>query len=76
MLIRSFGKCTDEVKCELFKTYCCNLYASSLWCNFSKSVYKQISVAYNDIFRLLMKIRRGDSISQHFVNRDIRCFKF
>ena len=31
MLYKYFSKCSPEVKAQLIKTYCCNLYCSSPW---------------------------------------------
>ena len=31
MLLRKFVKCSPDVKCYLFKTYCCNLYCAPFW---------------------------------------------
>ena len=33
MLIRTFSKCSVNVKCYLFKTYCSTMYCSDLWFN-------------------------------------------
>ena len=31
MLIKNFKSCSDDVKLQLFKTYCSNLYCGQLW---------------------------------------------
>ena len=31
MLLRKFVMCSPDVKCYLFKTYCCNLYCAPFW---------------------------------------------
>ena len=31
MLLRKFVECSPDVKCYLFKTYCCNLYCATFW---------------------------------------------
>ena len=36
-LIKSFRKCTDKVKCQLFKSFCSNIYCSALWNLFKKN---------------------------------------
>ena len=73
-LIRKFSKCSPDVKTQLFKTYCSNLYASHLWHNYSKKEFHRVRVAYNNVFRALMSITRGCSISQSFVDLDVSTF--
>ena len=45
MLIRKFFKCTVDVKCYLFKTYCSTLYCSAMWFDSTKSAMKKLKVA-------------------------------
>ena len=73
-LIRKFSKCSPDVKTQLFNTYCSNLYASHLWHNYSKKEFHRVRVAYNNVFRALMSITRGCSISQSFVDLDVSTF--
>ena len=75
ILIRNFRKCSEDVKVELFKSYCTNMYGSHLWNSYSVAMYRRINVAYNNIFRILMGVRRGDSISQAFVSANVNGFK-
>ena len=44
MLIRKFFKCTVDVKCYLFKTYCSTLYCSAMWFDSTKSAMKKLKV--------------------------------
>ena len=37
MLIRNFFKCSVNIKCYLFKTYCSAMYCSALWFNSTKT---------------------------------------
>ena len=74
MLVKRFGSCTDEVKIQLFKSYCSNLYAAHLWCNYKKRSHEKIRVAFNNVVRSLMGIKRGDSISLFFVNNNFDSF--
>lgn len=66
-IIRNFKHCSYPVKWELFRTLCTNMYSCHLWCNYQKAHFNQIRVAYNDVFRMLMSIPRGSSISQFFM---------
>ena len=54
MLIRNFKTCSNEVKCHLFKTFCSNIYCSTLWCRFTDESMRRLKVAYNRIFRILI----------------------
>ena len=74
-LVRKFRKCSDDVKVLLFKTYCSNIYAGHLWQNYSNISYRRTYVAYNNIFRSLFNIQRGESISRFYVTYDVPCFK-
>ena len=48
IMIRTFNKCSDSVKVELFKSYCTALYCSHLWSDYKKSVFSKIKVGYNN----------------------------
>ena len=49
MLLRKFVKCSPDVKCYLFKTYCCNLYCAPFWYDSTKTAIKNLKIAYNNI---------------------------
>ena len=74
MLCRKFKMCSKEVKIQLFKSYCTNLYCSHLWQSYSKKSYHRVRVAYNNIYRSLMGIDRQCSISNEFVNASVNNF--
>ena len=73
-LIKNFKKCSDEVKCQLFKTYCNSLYSCQLWCSFNLGSLNRIRVAYNRIFRILMGLKHRVSMSQIFLELGIQHF--
>ena len=75
MLIKKFHKCSDDVKLQLFKSYCTNFYAVHLWCNYKKTIYDKVRVAFNNILRRLMNIRRDQSISGYLVQNELDNFK-
>ena len=56
MIIRKFTKCSPDVKCFLFKSYCSNLYCSILWYDCSKTALKNLRIAYNNSLRKLLCI--------------------
>ena len=74
MLVHNFKFCSDNVKNTLFKCYCSNSYGSELWSLYKKETYKKCVVAYNDIYRKLFNIRRGESMSALYVLNGIDSF--
>ena len=71
ILTDRFKHCTSEVKVQLFKSYCSTLYCSQLWCNHTKASYNSLRVAYNKVFRLLMKADTYCSISNLMVTNNV-----
>ena len=51
-----------------------SIYCNSLWCPVNESVIKEAKVAYNDSFRLIMRLSRRGSASEMFCVRNIRDF--
>ena len=74
MLVQLFKNCSDVVKNFLFRTYCSSIYGCMLWCSFNAADIKKARVAYNDIYRSLHGIKRGESISQIYVYNNIDSF--
>ena len=54
MLLRKFVKCSPDVKCYLFKTYCCNLYCAPFWYDSTKAAMTDLKVAYTNSLRRLL----------------------
>ena len=54
LLLRKFSKCSINVKCYLFKTYCSNLCCAPMWFECTKQFEKKMKVAYNNSLRLFM----------------------
>ena len=75
MLIRRFNNCSENVKSQLFQSYCTNLYCSQLWSNYSPSMLRKITVAYNNVYRFLFKIKGPCSMSELFVQNNINPLK-
>ena len=72
-VMSKFKNCSIACKILMFQTYCSNVYASALWCNFNVFSYQRIKVAHNDVFRMLLNERRGPnhSISRLFVENRV-----
>ncbi len=74
MLMRHFLQCSISVKAELFKVYCYNMYCVQLWKDYTSTRYNKCKTAYNNIFRNLFRLQRGDSTSGNMVNMEIDTF--
>ena len=74
MIIRKFSRCSPDVKCFLFKSYCPNLYCSILWYDCSKTAFKTLRIAYNNSLRKLLGIPKYNSASEMFVCLNIPSF--
>ena len=66
MLIRKFFKCSVNVKCYLFKTYCSTMYCSALWFNSTKTALTKLKIAYNNSLRRLLGLPKYNSASEMF----------
>ena len=71
ILISRFSKCSMEVKVTLFKTYCSQFYGSHLWSSYTRHALDRLRVAYNNVFRILMKVDKRSSISAILVNCNV-----
>ena len=59
--------CSDLVKFQLFKTFCCNLYCCHLWSFYNQTSYTKVKVAYKRIYRSLLNLDYRSSITTHMV---------
>ena len=64
MLCRKFSMCSVPVKISLFKSFCTPLYTAHLWSRYKQASIRQLTVAYNDCMRLLLRAPRSSSASQ------------
>ena len=74
MLIRNFFKCSVDVKCYLFKTYCSTMYCSAMWFDTTKSAMKKLKVAYNNSLLRLLYLPTYNSASEMFAVLNIPSF--
>ena len=72
MTINTFKFCTDEVKCNLYKTYISSFYTTQIWCNYTKAVYHKFKMAYNKTFRMFFNLDRLCSVSGEINQLSIR----
>ena len=73
-LIRTFSRCSLQVKTMLFSAYCSSLYCAPLWVNFKCTFIRKLSVAYNIVFRRLLSLPRRCSASAMFVHNHVSSF--
>ena len=74
MLIRKFSKCSVNVKCYLFKTYCSTMDCSALWFNSTQTALTQLKITYNNSLRRLLGLPKYNSASEMIVNLGILSF--
>jgi len=75
ILINRFRACSFDVKIQLFRSFLCNAYGCQLWSKYKQCTYKRAVVAYNNIFRKLFGIQRGESMSAIYVFNNIDSFR-
>ena len=73
-LIKHFNYCSDYTKVTLFKTFCQSFYCNYLWSNCSVKSFNRIRVAYNRVFRILMKLEYRTSMSAAFISYNVNHF--
>ena len=74
ILSRKFSKCSPDVKCTLFKTFCFNMFCSTMWYNCTVTVMRRLGIAYNNSLRRLLGIPKHSSASRMFVQLNIKSF--
>ena len=73
ILSRKFSKCSPDVKCTLFKSFCSNMYCSTMWYNCTVTAMR-LRIAYNNSLRRLLGIRKHNNASGMFVQLNIESF--
>ena len=74
ILSRKFAKCSPDVECTLFKSFCSNMYCSSMWYNGTVTAMRKLRIAYNISLRRLLAIYipKYNSASEMFVQLNIK----
>ena len=75
MVLRNFSKCTNEVKTQLFKSYCTSFYGLSLCINTTASQFNNLKICYNKGIRKLFNLKRQASISWTCVSKGLPTLK-
>ena len=77
ILSRKFSKCNYNppgVKCNLFKSFCSNMYCSTMWYNCTVTAMRRLRIADNNNLRRLLGIPKHNSASEMFVQLNIKSF--
>ena len=74
LLLRKFSKCSVNVKCYLFKTYCSNLYCAPMWFDCTKTTSTKLKAAYNISLGRFMVLPWYNDASDMFVKLNITSF--
>ena len=74
MVVRNFNKCTNEVKCNLFNSFCTTSYGLPLVMKARISDIKRLKVCYNNSVRKLFGVSRQESVSTACVHLGLPSF--
>ena len=66
-----FFKCSHDVKCTLYKSFCSNMYCSTKWYNCTVTAMRRLRISYN---RRLSGIPKHNSASGMFVHFNVKSF--
>ena len=61
ILSRKFAKCSPNVKCTLFNTFCSNMHCPTMWYNGTVTAMRKLRIAYNNSHRRLLGIPKYNS---------------
>ena len=67
--------CDLDLKSQMRKYYCCNLYCAPFWYDSTKAAMENLKVAYNNSLRTLLGLPNHNSASGMFVNLNILSFE-
>ena len=58
IVYRKFSKCSSDVKCMLFKSFCPNMYCTTMWYNCTVTAMRKLKISYNNSLRRLLNISK------------------
>ena len=70
-ILRRFYMCSIEVKVMLFKSYCTSLYTAHLWTNYSNKTLNDFYIAYHNVMKLFIGLRKREHTRPLCVKYDI-----
>ena len=66
ILLRTFSRCSIDVKLHMFQAYCNYLYCSHLWDIYTKTQLNKLRITYNNALRRLFNLHLRRSASPMF----------
>ena len=74
-LLRLFHCCSTDVKLTLFRSYCTCFYCPFLWTHYKKSTHSKLRVAFNNVYRRILKLPPRSSASTMYAVNHIDSFE-
>ena len=74
-LLRLFHCCSTDIKLNLFRSYCTCFYCPFLWTHYKKSTHSKLRVAFNNVYRRILKLLPKSSASTMYAVNHIDSFK-
>ena len=74
ILSRKLSNCFPEVKCNLFNSFCSNMYCYTMWYNCTVTAMGRLGIGYNTSPRRLLGTLKHNSASRMFVQLNIESF--
>ena len=74
-LLRLFHCCSNDVKLALFRSYCTCFYCPFLWTHYKKSTHSKLRVAFNNVYRRILKLPPRSSASTMYAVNHIDSFE-
>ena len=74
-LLRLFHSCSTDVKITLFRSYCTYFYCRFLWTHYKKSTHSKLRVAFNNVYRRILKLPPRSSASTMYAVNHIDSFE-
>ena len=74
-ILRLFNCCSIDVKLALFRSYCACFYCPYLWTHYKKSTHSKLRVAFNNVYRRILKLPPRRSASTMYTVNHIDSFE-
>ena len=74
-LLRLFHCCSTDVKLTLSRSYCTCFYCPFLWTHYKKFTHSKLRVAYNNVYRRILKLPPRSSASTMYAVNHIVSFE-
>ena len=75
-ILRLFKCCSIDVKLTLFRSYCACFYCPYLWTHYKKSTHSKLRVAFNNVYRRILKLPTRSSASTMYTEIILIVLKF